>query len=327
MLSCSVPVLAIYRPRQWGHGPRRWFGRSSPWTNAQQEKGIAHRPRFVHPSFNGGGRPCFVFQPKNAERALIPLRLIIQKKQQNAQNFSRRLDQTIGLNEAAILGARGRPKDNDKGSNRTIKRGTTRAYILARLDRDGEKELASGNATARPQIIRSAPDFSGRRRHATAIDSTAERTQFSELAACALHLTAIDVPLLASYAQSIVLCRRIGRDGEPGRPLAEADPCAGDAGAQLEIDAAVASRAGGRTAATSAGIGPVVMTPASAKRRDEFLALMARYDELGRLLPADFDARDADDGELAGVELVFAELDRVRAAMKAVLVDEAWANA
>ncbi|MGB8560942.1 MAG: hypothetical protein WA366_11955 [Pseudolabrys sp.] len=213
MLSCSVPVLAIYRPRQCGHGPRRWFGRSSPWTNAQQEKGIAHRPRFVHPSFNGGGRPCFVFQPKNAERALIPLRLIIQKKQQNAQNFSRRLDQTIGLNEAAILGARGRPKDNDKGSNRTIKRGTTRAYILARLDRDGEKELASGNATARPQIIRSAPDFSGRRRHATAIDSTAERTQFSELAACALHLTAIDVPLLASYAQSIVLCRRVGRDG------------------------------------------------------------------------------------------------------------------
>ncbi|MGB8444486.1 MAG: hypothetical protein WCE32_08850 [Pseudolabrys sp.] len=71
----------------------------------------------------------------------------------------------------------------------------------------------------------------------------------------------------------------------------------------------------------------MVMTPASAKRRDEFLALMARYDELGRLLPADFDARDADDGELAGVELVFAELDRVRAAMKAVLVDEAWANA
>ena len=69
------------------------------------------------------------------------------------------------------------------------------------------------------------------------------------------------------------------------------------------------------------------LTPASAKRRDEFLALMARYDELGRLLPADFDARDADDGELAGVELVFAELDRVRAAMKAVLVDEAWANA
>ena len=54
---------------------------------------------------------------------------------------------------------------------------------------------------------------------------------------------------------------------------------------------------------------------------------MARYDELGRLLPADFDARDADDGELAGVELVFAELDPVRAAMKAVLVDEAWANA
>jgi hypothetical protein len=33
------------------------------------------------------------------------------------------------------------------------------------------------------------------------------------LAACALHLTAIDVPLLASYAQSIVLCRRVGRDG------------------------------------------------------------------------------------------------------------------
>ena len=45
------------------------------------------------------------------------------------------------------------------------------------------------------------------------MNSTAERTQFSELAACALHLTAIDVPLLASYAQSIVLCRRVGRDG------------------------------------------------------------------------------------------------------------------
>jgi hypothetical protein len=74
---------------------------------AQQEKGIAHRPRFVHPPSTAGGRPCFIFQPKNAERALIPLRLIIQKKQQNAQNFSRRLDQTIGLNEAAILGARG----------------------------------------------------------------------------------------------------------------------------------------------------------------------------------------------------------------------------
>ena len=75
----------------------------------------------------------------------------------------------------------------------------------------------------------------------------------------------------------------------------------------------------------------VSLTPASAQRRDEFLVLMARYDQLGRLLPDDFDARDADGAladasELAEVELVFAELDRVRAAMRAVLADEAKAS-
>ena len=70
----------------------------------------------------------------------------------------------------------------------------------------------------------------------------------------------------------------------------------------------------------------VKLTPASAKRRDEFLALMARYDQLGRLLPDDFDTRDADASELAEVELVFAELDRVRTAMRAVLADEAKAS-
>ena len=69
------------------------------------------------------------------------------------------------------------------------------------------------------------------------------------------------------------------------------------------------------------------LTPASAQRRDEFLALMARYNQLGCLLPSDFDARDADASELAEVEMVFAELDRVRAAMKAVLVDEARSRA
>ena len=68
------------------------------------------------------------------------------------------------------------------------------------------------------------------------------------------------------------------------------------------------------------------MTPASAKRRDEFLALMERYSQLGRLLPADFDARDADASELADVEMLFAEMDEVRAAMMAVLADEAKAS-
>ena len=69
------------------------------------------------------------------------------------------------------------------------------------------------------------------------------------------------------------------------------------------------------------------LTPASAKRRDEFLALMTRYNQLGCLLPDDFDARDADASELADVEMLFAELDRVRAAMKALLADEAKASA
>jgi hypothetical protein len=69
------------------------------------------------------------------------------------------------------------------------------------------------------------------------------------------------------------------------------------------------------------------LTPASAQRRDEFLALMVRYNRLGCLLPDDFDARDAVASELAEVEMVLAELDRVRAAMKAVLVDEARSRA
>lgn len=56
---------------------------------------------------------------------------------------------------------------------------------------------------------------------------------------------------------------------------------------------------------------------------------MQRFNQLGCLLPSpdDFDARDADASELAEVEMVFMEMDRVRAAMKAVLVDEARARA
>lgn len=71
------------------------------------------------------------------------------------------------------------------------------------------------------------------------------------------------------------------------------------------------------------------LTPASAQRRDKFFALMQRFNQLGCLLPSpdDFDARDADASELAEVEMVFMEMDRVRAAMKAVLVDEARARA
>jgi hypothetical protein len=67
------------------------------------------------------------------------------------------------------------------------------------------------------------------------------------------------------------------------------------------------------------------MPPASEQRRDKFFALLARYSQLGCLLPAsdDFDARHADASELAEVEMGLAELDRVRAAVKAVLDDEA----
>jgi hypothetical protein len=73
----------------------------------------------------------------------------------------------------------------------------------------------------------------------------------------------------------------------------------------------------------------VKLTPASEQRRDKFFALMQRFNQLGCLLPSpdDFDARHADAGELAEVEMVFAEMDRVRAAMKAVLDDEAKAKA
>jgi hypothetical protein len=70
------------------------------------------------------------------------------------------------------------------------------------------------------------------------------------------------------------------------------------------------------------------MTPASEQRRDKFFALMKRFNQLGCLLPSpdDFDARDADAGELAEVEMVLAEMHRVQAAMKAVLNDEAKAS-
>jgi hypothetical protein len=73
----------------------------------------------------------------------------------------------------------------------------------------------------------------------------------------------------------------------------------------------------------------VKLTPASEQRRDKFFALMQRFNQLGCLLPSpdDFDACNADAGELAEVEMIFMELDRVRAAMKAVLDDEAKSSA
>ena len=51
----------------------------------------------------------------------------------------------IPFDRAVKLGKQGRPKkDKEKGDNITFKeRGTSRAYILARLDRDGFTELAA----------------------------------------------------------------------------------------------------------------------------------------------------------------------------------------
>ena len=55
---------------------------------------------------------------------------------------------------------------------------------------------------------------------------------------------------------------------------------------------------------------------------------MKRFNQLGCLLPSpdDFDARHADAGELAEVEMVLAEMGEVRAAMRAGLEDEAKAS-
>ena len=63
-----------------------------------------------------------------------------------------------------------------------------------------------------------------------------------------------------------------------GRPLAEADPCAGDAGAQLRLTRR-RTRAGGRTAATGRDRTRGDDTGIR-ETRDEFLALIARYDQL-----------------------------------------------
>jgi hypothetical protein len=51
----------------------------------------------------------------------------------------------VPFDEAVKLGKQGRPKKGEeKGAIGTLKRGTnSRAYILARLDRDGQAELAA----------------------------------------------------------------------------------------------------------------------------------------------------------------------------------------
>ena len=157
----------------------------------------------------------------------------------------------------------------------------------------------------------------------------AEAEVFNELAGHAAHLRPSDTPTLASYAQSIVLCRKLGRNPDKA-DVGKVYMRANGVGEIIAADAAEPNRyrfTCRRTTASNSGVGPMVsLTPASAQRRDEFLVLMARYDQLGRLLPDDFDARDADASELADVEMVFAELDRVRAAMRAVLADEAKAS-
>jgi hypothetical protein len=157
-----------------------------------------------------------------------------------------------------------------------------------------------------------------------------EREMFTELAAQAGHLKPCDAPLLASLAQSIILSRRLARD--PAR-LAEWErvtrtQMALSRSLRMTPQSRVDARS--RTARRADRTKPMVkLTPASAQRRDEFFALMKRFNQLGCLLPSpdDFDASNADAGELAEVEVVLAELDRVPAAMKAVLLDEAWANA
>ena len=158
----------------------------------------------------------------------------------------------------------------------------------------------------------------------------AEAEVFNELAGHAAHLRPSDTPTLASYAQSIVLCRKLGRNPDKADVWQKLTTRANGVGEIIAADAAEPNRyrfTCRRTTASNSGVGPMVsLTPASAQRRDEFLVLMARYDQLGRLLPDDFDARDADASELADVEMVFAELDRVRAAMRAVLADEAKAS-
>jgi hypothetical protein len=150
----------------------------------------------------------------------------------------------------------------------------------------------------------------------------AEAEVFNELAGHAAHLRPSDTPTLASYAQSIVLCRKLGRNPD------KADVWQKLTRVQMALARSLRLTPLSRTDTDSRAVGrPMVsLTPASAQRRDEFLVLMARYDQLGRLLPDDFDARDADASELADVEMVFAELDRVRAAMRAVLADEAKAS-
>jgi hypothetical protein len=78
----------------------------------------------------------------------------------------------IPFKRAIELGKRGRPrKGEEKGANSTLKKGSTpRAYILARLDRDGYSELAaqahhSGDDQifgAKQQVVRAGPcDYRG----------------------------------------------------------------------------------------------------------------------------------------------------------------------
>ena len=169
-----------------------------------------HRPRIAHPSFNGGGRPCFVFEPKNAERALS-LSANDPEKQQNAQNFSRRLDQTIGLNEAAILVRVARPKDNDKGSKRTIRQAPPAPTSSRGLIVMGEGisiRQCDSEAANHPQ-----------RSGFPVVDGT-DRDRLHRRTNAVQRIGGVRVAsdgdrraAVGEYAQRIVVCRQVGRDG------------------------------------------------------------------------------------------------------------------
>jgi hypothetical protein len=65
------------------------------------------------------------------------------------------------------------------------------------------------------------------------------------------------------------------------------------------------------------------MSPESAANRDKFFALIARFGELHRLLPADINDIDPDDIEtMAGVRLILDEQIKTQVAMDQVLLDE-----
>jgi len=55
------------------------------------------------------------------------------------------------------------------------------------------------------------------------------------------------------------------------------------------------------------------------RRKIQFLALMERYCQLGRLLPAVEDINTDDDAELAEVKTVLAEMTKTKAEMDALL--------